>query len=61
MRKVRHEMRRLELCRESIRVLATGPAKQAVGGASGEDCTARFTNCPTIPPTLTTQAAGIGA
>jgi hypothetical protein len=47
MKKLSLAKRRLTLSRESIRLLENGQAVRIAGGATGEDCTANFTNCPT--------------
>ncbi|HVT15916.1 MAG TPA: hypothetical protein VHQ90_06995 [Thermoanaerobaculia bacterium] len=48
MKKQANGKSKLTLSRESIRMLETGQVVRVVGGASGEDCTAHFTNCHTI-------------
>jgi hypothetical protein len=48
MKKLSTGKGKLALSRESIRMLEAGQVIRALGGASGEDCTAHFTNCHTI-------------
>jgi hypothetical protein len=48
MKKQAKDRRKLVLGRESIRLLDDEKVLRAPRGASGEDCTAQFTNCHTI-------------
>jgi len=48
MKKQPKDRRKLVLGRESIRLLDEEKVLRAPRGASGEDCTVRFTNCHTI-------------
>ncbi len=51
MRKQVSAKRKLWLSRESIRMLETVQTLGVVRGASGEDCSSQFRNCPTTVPT----------
>jgi hypothetical protein len=47
MKKLGKDSRKLVLGRESIRLLENVQTLRAAGGASGEDCSSQFRNCPT--------------
>jgi hypothetical protein len=51
MKKQANAAKKLWLSRESIRMLETVQPLGAVRGASGEDCSSQFRNCPTTVPT----------
>jgi len=48
MKKQAKDRRKLVLGRESIRLLDDEKTLRAPRGATGEDCSAQFTNCHTI-------------